>query len=187
MSTTTTTTIPTGTWAVDPSHSNVGFTVKHMGIATVRGRFREFEGRIEMGEELASSRAYGKVKAASVDTNEPQRDEHLRSPDFFDVERYPDITFESTKIEQVDEAVYHVTGDLTLHGVTKPITLHAESSGTEIDPWGKTRVGIEASGELSRGDYGMKFNQALGSGNLMVSDKVRIHLDISAVKQDEAS
>jgi polyisoprenoid-binding protein YceI len=88
MSTTITTPIPAGTWAVDPSHSSVEFTVKHMGIATVRGRFREFEGRIEMGEDLASSRAYGKVKAASVDTNEPQRDEHLRSPDFVDVERY---------------------------------------------------------------------------------------------------
>lgn len=184
---TATTAIPTGTWAVDPSHSSVEFTVKHLGIATVRGRFREFEGRIEMGEDLASSKAYGKVKAASVDTNEPQRDEHLRSADFFDVENNPDITFESTSIEQVDEAVYHVTGNLTMHGVTKPITLHAESGGTEIDPWGNTRVGIEVTGQLNRSDFEMKFNQALGSGNLMVSDKVRLHLDISAVKQNDAS
>jgi polyisoprenoid-binding protein YceI len=182
MSTTAITAIPTGTWNVDPAHSTVEFRVKHLGIATVKGVFREYEGTIEIGDDLTSTRAYGKIKAASIDTGEPKRDEHLRSPDFFDVENSPEITFESTSIEVIDEDEFHVTGDLTMHGVTKPITLHAEITGTEQDPWGNTRVGLEAQGELSRGDWGMKFNQALGSGNMMVSDKVRIAIDVSAVK-----
>ena len=182
MSTTAITAIPTGTWNVDPVHSSVEFRVKHLGIATVRGVFREYEGRIEVGEDTASTRAYGKIKTASIDTGEPQRDDHLRSPDFFDVENYPEITFESTKIEVIDEDEFHVTGDLTMHGVTHPITLHAEVTGTEEDPWGNTRVGLEAQGEINRSDWGMKFNQALGSGNMMVSDKVRIAIDVSAVK-----
>ena len=182
MSTTAITAIPTGTWNVDPAHSSIEFRVKHLGISTVRGSFREFEGRIEIGEDVASSKAFGKIKAASIDTGEPKRDEHLRSADFFDVENHPEITFESTSIEVIDEDEFHVTGDLTMHGVTKPITLHAEVTGTEEDPWGNTRVGLEAQGELNRSDYEMKFNQALGSGNMMVSDKVRINIDVSAVK-----
>jgi polyisoprenoid-binding protein YceI len=182
MSTTAITAIPTGTWNVDPVHSGVEFRVKHLGIATVKGLFREYEGHIEVGDDLASTRAYGKINPASIDTGEPKRDEHLRSPDFFDVESYPEITFESTSIEIVDEDEFHVTGDLTMHGVTKPITLHVEVTGTEEDPWGNTRVGLEAQGDLSRSDWGMKFNQALGSGNMVVSDKVRIGIDISAVK-----
>jgi len=182
MSTTAITAIPAGTWNVDPSHSSVEFRVKHLGISTVRGAFREFEGRIEIGQDIASSKASGTIKAASIDTGEPKRDEHLRSPDFFDVDNYPDIAFESTSIEVIDENEFHVTGDLTMHGVTKPITLHAEVTGTEEDPWGNTRVGLEAQGELNRSDYEMKFNQALGSGNMMVSDKVRINIDVSAVK-----
>jgi polyisoprenoid-binding protein YceI len=180
---TTATLIPTGTWAVDPAHSKVGFAVKHMGIATVRGEFTEFEGTLEIGEDLSSARAFGTVKAASVDTNEPQRDGHLRSADFFDVEQFPELKFESTGIEQLDEDTFRITGKLTIHGVTNEIVLHAEIDGTDVDPWGNERVGLEVIGELSRGDYGMKFNQALGSGNMLVADKVKLALDISAVKQ----
>src|SRR5947209_8048706 len=131
---TTPTIIPTGTWAVDPTHSKVGFAVKHMGIATVRGEFTEFEGRLEIGEDVSSARAYGTVKAASVDTNEPQRDEHLRSPDFFDVAQYPELKFESTSVEQLDEDTFRITGNLSIHGVTNEIVLHAEVDGTDIDP-----------------------------------------------------
>ncbi len=173
---------PTGTWTVDASHSKVGFAVKHLGIATVRGEFREFEGRLEVGDTIETTKAYGTIKAASIDTGEPQRDDHLRSPDFFDAETHPEITFESTRIEVVDEDAFHVTGNLTMHGVTGEITLHAEVTGTEVDPWGNTRVGLEAQGELNRADYEMKFNQALGSGNVLVSDKVRINVEVSAVK-----
>jgi polyisoprenoid-binding protein YceI len=182
QTTTTTTTIPTGTWNVDASHSSVDFRVKHLGISTVRGTFRDFAGSLEIGDDITTSKISGSIKAGSIDTGEPKRDEHLRAPDFFDAETYPEITFESTSIEVVDDGEFHVTGDFTMHGVTKPLTLHAEVTGSEQDPWGNTRVGLEARGELTRSDYGMTFNQALGSGNMMVSDKVRISLEISAVK-----
>ena len=183
MSTTTATAIPTGTWTVDPAHSQVGFAVKHMGIANVRGEFTEFEGTLEIADDLSSAKAYGTVNAQSVDTNEPQRDDHLRSPDFFDVAEFPELRFESTSIEALDDEEFRITGKLTIHGVTNDIVLHADLQGTDIDPWGNERVGLEVTGQLSRGDYGMKFNQALGSGNMLVADKVKLALDISAVKQ----
>ncbi len=178
-----TTSIPTGTWNVDPAHSTVGFGVKHMGIATVRGEFTEFEGTLEIGDDLDSARVYGTVKAQSVNTSETQRDEHLRSPDFFDAARYPELQFESTSIEALDDAEYRIAGKLTIHGVTNDIVLHAELQGTDTDPWGNERVGLEVTGQLSRADYDMKFNQALGSGNMLVADRVKLSLDISAVKQ----
>jgi polyisoprenoid-binding protein YceI len=180
---TATTLIPTGTWVIDPAHSSVEFQVKHMGIATVRGKFNAFEGRIEVPGDLDAASASGTVEVASVDTNEDQRDAHLRSPDFFDAERFPRLSFGSTSIRAVDEETVLVTGELTLHGVTREITLEAVVEGTDVDPWGNERVGLEVTGQLSRGDYGMRFNQALGSGNMLVSDKVKLLLDISAVKQ----
>jgi polyisoprenoid-binding protein YceI len=177
----TTTAVPTGTWNVDPSHSKVGFNVKHLGIAKVRGEFTKFEGKLEVAED-GSVVASGNVDTATVNTNEAARDEHLRSADFFEVETYPTIDFVSTAITPVDEDTFEITGDLTLHGITKPITLKAEVTGTEEDPWGNQRVGLEVTGQISRGEWDMKFNQALGSGNVVVSDKVKIELDISAVK-----
>jgi len=177
------TVVPAGTWTVDPKHSKVGFAVKHMGIATVRGEFTDFEGTLEIGEDLSTAKAYGTVKVQSVDTNEPQRDDHLRSPDFFDGEQYPELKFESTRIEALDDEEFRITGNLTVHGVTNEVVLHADAQGTDIDPWGNERIGLEITGQLSRGDYDMKFNQALGSGNMLVSDKVKLALDISAVKQ----
>jgi polyisoprenoid-binding protein YceI len=183
MSTSTTTVVPAGTWAVDPAHSKVGFAVKHMGIATVRGEFTQFQGSLEIGDDLSSASASGTVTVASVDTNESQRDEHLRSPDFFDAAQFPEIRFESTAIEALDDDEFRITGALTIHGVTNEIVLHAEVQGTDVDPWGNERVGLEITGQLSRGDYGMKFNQALGSGNMLVADKVKLVLDVSAVKQ----
>lgn len=173
---------PTGTWTVDATHSKVAFAVKHLGIATVRGEFGEFEGTFEIGDDLSSSRAYGVVRTASIDTNEKARDEHLRAPDFFDAENHPEITFESTAIDQIDDETLRITGDLTISGITRSEVFHAEIQGTETDPWGNERVGFEVNGQISRGDYGMKFNQALGSGNVAVGDKVKVTLDISAVK-----
>ncbi len=178
-----TTPVATGTWNVDPSHSRVEFQVKHLGIATVRGHFAEFEGSLEVGEDLDAVTARGLVKVDSVNTNEDKRDDHLRSADFFDVEQHEHITFESKHVVPVDEDTFEITGDLTLHGVTREITLNAEVTGTEEDPWGNERVGLEVTGQLNRGDYGMTFNQALGSGNMLVSDRVKLALDISAVKQ----
>lgn len=178
----TATVAPTGTWNVDASHSKVGFSVRHLGIATVRGEFTEFEGVLEIGDDLASSRAYGTVKTASVNTSEDARDQHLRAPDFFNAEANPEITFESTAIEPLDEETLKITGNLTINGVTNEETFHADVQGTEVDPWGNDRVGLEVTGQISRGDYDMKFNQVLGSGNLAVSDKVKVAIDISAVK-----
>jgi polyisoprenoid-binding protein YceI len=183
MATRTTTMVPTGTWTVDPAHSSVEFAVKHMGIATVRGRFNEFEGTLEVGPDLASSRARGSVKVASITTNDEQRDAHLRSPDFFDAEQYPEITFESTRIEPIDEDTSHVFGNLTMHGITREVKLEVVMAGTDVDPWGNQRAGLEVVGVLKRSDFDMKFNQALGSGNALVGDKVSVALDISAVKQ----
>jgi polyisoprenoid-binding protein YceI len=154
-----------------------------MGIATVRGEFTSFEGTLEIGEDLSSATVYGTVKTESVDTNEPQRDDHLRSPDFFDAAQFPELRFESTSIEALDDEEFRITGKLTIHGVTNDIVLHADVQGTDVDPWGNERVGLEVTGQLSRGDYDMKFNQALGSGNMLVADKVKLALDISAVKQ----
>jgi polyisoprenoid-binding protein YceI len=175
--------VPTGTWVVDPAHSTLGFSVKHLGIATVRGKFDEFEGTLEIGDNLESARAYGTVQAASIDTNDSGRDDHLRSADFFGVEANPELRFESTAIRALDEDTFEVVGDLTMNGVTNPVTLTAVVEGTETDPWGNERVGLEATGRISRGDWGMTFNQALGSGNLLVGEKVTLILDISAVKQ----
>jgi polyisoprenoid-binding protein YceI len=178
-----TTTIPTGTWAIDQSHSKVGFAVKHMGIATVRGEFKDFEGTMEIGEDFSSAKISGAVKAASVDTNEAQRDEHLRSADFFDAATYEELSFESRRIEQIDKETFRIVGDLTLRGVTNELVLTAEINGVDTDPYGNEKVGLEVTGQLSRGEYGMKFNQALGSGNVLVADKVKLALDISAAKQ----
>ena len=181
--TTDTTRIPTGTWVVDPAHSYVGFAVKHLGISTVRGEFKEFEGTLEIREDVSAWRTCGTVRVASIDTAETDRDGHLRSPDFFDAAQFPEIAFESTSIEPLDEDEFRVTGRLTIHGVTNEIVLHAEVGGTQLDPWGNERVGLEVTGQLARADYGMKLQQALGSGNLVVGDRVTLALDLSATKQ----
>ncbi len=174
--------IPTGTWSVDPAHSTVGFSVKHLGIATVRGRFEQFEGTLEIGEDLSSARADGTVQGTSINTNDAGRDEHLRSADFFGVDANPELRFESTEIRPLDEDTFEVEGDLSMNGVTNRVTLTAVVQGTETDPWGNERVALEVIGQLNRGDWNMTFNQALGSGNLLVGERVKLELDISAVK-----
>jgi polyisoprenoid-binding protein YceI len=183
ISTAKATLVPAGTWTVDPVHSTVGFSVKHLGIATVRGEFDEFEGTLEIGEDDRSARAFGTVQGVSVNTKDAGRDEHLRSADFFGVEENPELRFESTSINQVDEDSFEIEGDLSMNGVAKPVKLTAEVQGTETDPWGNERVALEVRGQLNRGDWNMTFNQALGSGNLLVGEKVKLELDISAIKQ----
>ncbi len=183
ISTARATLVPAGTWAVDPSHSTVGFSVKHLGIATVRGEFDEFEGTLEIGEGDTSARAFGTIQGVSVNTKDAGRDEHLRSADFFGVEANPELRFESTRVTPVDDDTFEIEGDLSMNGVTNPVSLIAEVQGLETDPWGNERVGLEISGQLNRGDWNMTFNQALGSGNLLVGEKVKLALDISAVKR----
>jgi polyisoprenoid-binding protein YceI len=175
--------VPAGTWAIDPAHSTMGFSVKHLGIATVRGIFATFEGTLTVGDDLSSGRISGTIDTGSISTQEAQRDEHLRSADFFDIAAYPQITFAADLLRQRDEEEFDIDGELAMHGVTRPISLHAVVQGLETDPWGQERVGIEITGQLSRGEYEMKFNQVLGSGNVLVSDTVKIRLDISAIKQ----
>ncbi len=172
--------LPTGTWRVDPVHSSVEFQVKHLGIATVKGQFTEFEGTLEVQPEAV--RAYGRIDVASVDTREPQRDEHLRSADFFDAQRYPEITFESVAVRPLTEDTFEIDGDLTIHGITRRVSLEAVLEGSETDPQGNDRVGLSAVGEINRSDHDMRFNAALGSGNMLVSDRVKILLDVSAIK-----
>jgi|HubBroStandDraft_6_1064221.scaffolds.fasta_scaffold122526_2 polyisoprenoid-binding protein YceI len=180
---TATTPLPAGKWKVDPVHSSVEFQVKHLGIATVKGQFTEFEGTLEVGSEGAV--AYGTVKTASVNTREPQRDDHLRSADFFEVEKYPEIGFRSTAIRPTGEDEFEIEGDLSIHGVTRPVTLKATLEGIEPeDHQGNTRVGVSATAQINRSDFEMRFNAALGSGNVVVSDKVKILVDVSAVKAD---
>jgi polyisoprenoid-binding protein YceI len=154
-----------------------------LGIATVRGEFTAFEATLELGDDLSSAKVRGTVKAASVDTNEPQRDAHLRSADFFDADAYPELTFKSTRIEPVEDDTFRITGELTMRGVTNELVLIAEINGVDVDPYGNEKIGLEVTGQLSRGDYGMTFNQALGSGNVLVSDKVKLALDLSAIKE----
>jgi polyisoprenoid-binding protein YceI len=173
--------LPTGTWKVDPVHSSVEFHVKHLGIATVKGQFKEFEGTLEVGPDGAS--ATGTVEVGSVDTREPARDEHLRSADFFAADRFPRIAFRSTAIRALDEEEFEIDADLTIHGVTRQVTLKAEFEGEETDHQGNERVGVSASTQISRNDFDIKFNAALGSGNLVVADKVKILVEVSAVKQ----
>lgn len=181
MSTATQSTIETGTWAVDKSHSKVGFSVKHMGIANVRGEFTDFEGSLEVADD-GTVKASGTVAADTVDTNDAKRDEHLRSNDFFGAEDNPQIRFESTSIDADGEDL-KVTGEITINGITREITLDAEVTGADTDPWGNERVGLEVSGQVNRKDFDMVWNQALGSGNVLVGEKVKLALDISAVKQ----
>jgi polyisoprenoid-binding protein YceI len=177
--------IPTGTWTVDKAHSRVGFAVKHMGIATVRGEFREFDGVLEIGEDLADTHAYGRIVAASVDTRQAQRDEHLRSRDFFSAESHPELTFRSKALEPVDDDTFRVIGDLSINGVTNEVELTAELGGIENGPTGEERMGLEVTGKVSRKAYAMKFDAVLGSGNAVIADKVKIVIDVAAVKEDK--
>jgi polyisoprenoid-binding protein YceI len=174
--------VPTGTWHVDPAHSSVEFEIKHMMIATIRGRFKEFEGTIVAAEDIASSRAFGVVKTASIDTNQPERDAHLRSPDFFDVDHYPEIRFESTKIEPLGGPTFRVLGDLTIKDTTREVAFEATVEGAERDPWGNDRVGMRARGAINRKDFGLRWQQSLETGGLLVGDEVRIEIGISAVR-----
>jgi polyisoprenoid-binding protein YceI len=173
--------VPTGTWTVDPAHSSVEFKVKHMMISTVRGHFGEFVGTIEAAPEYRDSKVHGTIQTASIDTNEPRRDEHLRSADFFDVESHPTIEFSSTRIEHTGRGDYRVTGDLMMHGETHPVTLDVTVHGVTRDAQGQDRVGLEARGTLNRRDFGLRWQQALETGGVVVGDEVRISADIAAV------
>jgi polyisoprenoid-binding protein YceI len=174
--------IPAGTYNVDPVHSNVGFEVRHMGIATVRGTFRKFQGAIDATGDAPVLQ--GAVEAASIDTGDPQRDAHLVSPEFFDAATQPEITFHSTAGESVDGNQVRLTGEITIKGITKPIELTGVVAEGGADPWGNQRIGLELSAVIDRREFDLKWNQTLPNGNLLVSNEVKLLVSVSAVKAE---
>jgi polyisoprenoid-binding protein YceI len=180
MSATTSTLIPAGTYNVDPAHSNVGFEVRHMGIATVRGTFHTFEGSLDATGDAPV--LTGAVDVASIDTNDQQRDAHLTAPDFFDAEQHPQITFHSTATEQTDDGQIRLTGEISIKGITRPIELTGAVAEGGQDPWGNERVGFEVQGVIDRREFDLKWNQTLPNGNLLVANDVKLLVSVSAVK-----
>src|SRR5215218_4064540 len=179
---TTATAVSTGTWTIDPSHTEIGFSVRHL-VSKVRGKFEAFEGTIVTNEDLTTSTVSVTVDLNSINTGTADRDNHLRSADFFEVESHPTMSFVSTGIIQKSDTDFVVTGDLTIKGVTKPIELVTEFLGEGGDPWGGTRVGVEAKGEISRKEFGIDFNIPLEGDKLMIGDKISIHINAEAVLQ----
>ncbi len=172
-----------GVWTIDGSHSSVEFVVRHLMVAKVRGRFAEFSGDIRVGETPEQSKVAVAIAPASITTGDEQRDGHLKSPDFFDVERYPTITFASTAVRPVKAERYEVDGELTVHGVTKPVTLDLEYQGSVTDPYGNDKAVFSASTEVNREDWGLTWNQTLETGGVLVGKKARIEIEIEAVRQ----
>lgn len=182
MSATSLRSIPTGVYSVDPSHSNVGFEVRHMGIATVRGRFAKFSGSIDASADAPTLE--GAVQAATIDTGDANRDGHLKGPEFFDSETHPQITFRGTTTDAGAGAGDAITlsGEITIKGVTKPIELTGELGENGEDPWGNERIGLELTATIDRRDFDLKWNQTLPNGNLLVANELKLLVSVSAVK-----
>ena len=172
----------TATWKLDASHSSVEFSARHMMFTTVKGRFSEVEGTVTVhGERPETAEVVVTMAASSIDTRTEQRDQHLRSPDFLDVEQYPTLTFASTRITG-DSEHFTMTGDLTIRGITKPVTLAVTHGGTGNDPWGGERMGFSATGRIDRRDFGLSWNQVLEAGGVLVSNEIKIHIDAQLVR-----
>ena len=174
--------ITPGVWTLDMSHSEIGFAVRHAGISKVRGRFTDASAEARIGGSLAEASLHATVKTASFDSGDANRDGHVKGPDFFDVETFPEMTFRATSVEG-DGEDYTLTGDLTIRGITKPIELEVEFTGVAVDPFGATRAGFSAEAEISRKEFGLTWNAALEAGGLLVSDKVKINVEAALVKQ----
>lgn len=172
-------------WEIDPAHSSAGFSVRHMMIAKVHGGFTKLAGSLRLdSKNPAKSAVEAVIDAASIDTREPKRDEHLRSADFFDVAKYPSITFKSKSVRRISEGEFEILGDLTIHGVTQEVVLEAEGLDTEMkDPWGNVKIGASAKTKIKRKDFGLSWNAALEAGGVMVGDEVTITLDVQFVKK----
>jgi polyisoprenoid-binding protein YceI len=182
MSNATVSALTTGTWNVDPSHSNVGFTARHLMVTKVRGSFGTFAGSITVADDPLQSKVEATVEAASISTADENRDGHLKSADFFDVENFPTWTLVSTGLTAKGGNEYTLTADLTIKGVTKSVSFDLEFDGVATDPWGNTKAGFTAETEISRKEFGLEWNVALETGGVLVGDKVKIQLDIQAVK-----
>lgn len=172
-------------WQIDPAHTNVEFSVRHMMISNVKGQFQKTSGTVDVnGKDPTSAKIDATIDATSINTRVDKRDGHLKSPAFLDVDKFPTITFKSTKVEVDGPGKWKVTGDLTLHGVTKPVVLEVEGTGAPInDPMGNTRAGASATTKIKRSDFGLTWNQPLEAGGVMVGDEVAISIDVEAIKK----
>jgi len=174
-------------WILDPIHSELGFKVKHLMISNVSGSFKDFSAKVETEEnDFSKASIFLTANVASVFTNNEQRDNHLRNSDFFEVDRYPELTFKSTQIIKVDSNNFKVVGELTLKGITKPVHLNVEFSGVASDPWGSERAGFTVSGKINRKDWGVNYNALLETGGVALSEEVKINAEIQMVKQMES-
>jgi polyisoprenoid-binding protein YceI len=173
----------TGDYAVDVAHTRIGIRARHAMVTTVRGAFTQFSGtaHLDTAKPSASSVVL-RIDTASIDTGTPDRDGHLRSPDFLDVERYPQMLFTSTGVEQVDDDVYRVTGDLTIKDMTRPVSVDFTLTGSALDPFGNTRVGFEGALAIKRSDWDLTWNTVLDTGGVLVSDRIQVEFDVSAIK-----
>jgi polyisoprenoid-binding protein YceI len=173
----------TGDYTVDVAHTRIGLRARHAMVTTVRGAFTEFSGTAHLDTaDPAASSVTLRIATASVDTGTPDRDAHLRSPDFLDVEHYPEMVFVSTEVEQVDDEVYRVTGDLTIKDVTQPVSVDFTLTGSALDPFGNTRVGFEGALAIKRSDWALTWNTLLDTGGVLVSDRIQVEFDVSAIK-----
>jgi polyisoprenoid-binding protein YceI len=187
MSLATAPTTRTGSYAVDPTHSRIGFVARHAMVTKVRGSFNDFEGNGYFdAENPANSTLRLVIQAASIDARNAERDGHLRSNDFFDMDTYPEITFAATAVEHVDAENYRVTGDLTIKGVSKPVTVDFLYTGAAVDPFGNHRIGFEGTTTVNRKDWGVNWNAALEAGGVLVSEKVTLEFEVSAIRTDES-
>ncbi len=169
-------------WAIDPTHSEITFKVKHLMISNLKGEFRNFQANID-GEDFTKSTISANIDTSSISTNNNDRDTHLKSPDFFEVETYPEITFVSTSIKKVDEVEFKLVGNLTIKGITKEITLDAEFGGFMKDPYGNEKAGFSINGKLNRKDFGLNWNTALEAGGIMVGNEIKINAEVQFIKQ----
>jgi polyisoprenoid-binding protein YceI len=171
------------TWQIDTVHSGIGFSVRHLIVSKVRGRFTKWSGTLEIDEQNPqASRVNVRIDAASIDTNEPQRDAHLRAADFLDTEHFPEITFASTRVERLSDEELRISGDLTIRGITKPVVLEVEQGGQIRDPWGNDRRGFAATTTIDRKAFNVSFNQVLDTGGLALGEKVEITLELEVFK-----
>ena len=171
-------------WVLDPTHSELGFKIKHLMISNVSGNFKEVEAQVTTeGENFATAQIEAKIKTASINTNNEQRDVHLRTSDFLEAEQYPEIIFKSTRIEKQDDEIFLLYGNLTMKGITKPVKLNVEYSGVTKDPWGGERAGVTITGKINRSEWNVTFNAVLETGGVALSDEIKIHSEVQLVKQ----
>lgn len=174
-------------WVIDPTHSEIGFKIKHLMITNVSGKFDDFEAEVQTeGEDFTTARIEATLKTSSINTNNLQRDEHLRNSDFFEVEKHPEILFISTRVEKIDNDNFVLHGNLSLKGITKPVKLNVEYSGLTKDPWGGQRAGFIITGKINRTEFGLNFNAALETGGLVLGEEVKINSEVQLVKQAAA-